>query len=130
WNVMIGAPTLRMDQRLVVNYSTAIQLKELHRSGNSHDLFLMSRVSSPDLEWLNAFSTLHQVMDPSLPNSFVIHLSSPLFVQPNDYILWLMLYDHATNKHNVAKRRLHVNEIPHDPLPYVYDYLPLIEFPA
>ena len=36
-------------------------------------------------------------------------------VQPGDYVLWLVLYDRQTGKHNVAKRRLRVPELRGDP---------------
>jgi hypothetical protein len=50
-------------------------------------------------------------------------------VQPGDYLLWVVLYDRMTGKHNLAKRRIHVSELRRDPLPELYLHSPLVEFP-
>src|SRR5947208_14403431 len=50
-------------------------------------------------------------------------------VQPGDYVLWLVLYDRQTGKHNVARRRMRVPEFRGDPLPDIYRHMPLVEFP-
>src|SRR3954469_19631518 len=53
WNFVVRPPYLRIDQRLEVSYSVRIAGKDLNRSGGSHELFLISRISTPDGEWLN-----------------------------------------------------------------------------
>src|ERR671934_3138579 len=54
WTLIVGNPYLRMDQRIEVGYFTRIRAKDLNRTGSAHDLFLLSRISTPDGEWLNA----------------------------------------------------------------------------
>ena len=51
-------------------------------------------------------------------------------VKPGEYVLWVVLYDRKTGRHNVARRRIQVREIGNDPLPFAYMSLPLVEYPA
>ena len=129
WTLIIRDAYLRMDQRLEVGYLTRIRAKDLNRTGSAHELFLVNRISTPDGEWLNAPSVLQQSIEKELPNNVEAQFPMRVCVQPGDYVLWLVLYDRKTGKHNVAKRRIRVPEISKDPLPEVYARLPLVEFP-
>src|SRR5262245_46600662 len=93
WSIQVGTPGLRMDQRLEIPYSVRIGAKQLNRSGNAHDLFLVTRMSSPDGEWLNEASILHREVDKKLPGNTAVQFEMRAFVQPGDYLLWLVLYD-------------------------------------
>jgi hypothetical protein len=129
WNLSVGNAYLRVDQRLEVSYTVRIPGKDLNRSGQNHELFLVNRVSTPDGEWLHEASIVKHNLEGQLPKNtfaeFVMHVA----VQPGDYVLWVVLYDRATGRHNVAKRRLHVSELRGDPLPGLYLHTPLVEFP-
>jgi hypothetical protein len=129
WNVEIGTPGLRMDQRLEVPYAVRIGAKQLNRAGSAHDLFLVTRISSLDGEWLNEPSILHQQIEEQLPGNASVQFDMRAFVQPGDYMLWVVLYDRTSGKHNVARRRIRVPEIEKDPLPYLFRGMPLAEFP-
>jgi hypothetical protein len=129
WRVTVRDAQLRMDQRLEVTYIASINSKDLNRSGSEHDLYLVSRISSPDAEWLNEPIVLRNPIEKELPKNVEAQFLMRVSVQPGDYLLWLVLYDRKTGKHNVAKRRVKVPEIRNDPLPAVYQHLPLVEFP-
>ena len=115
-----------MDQRLEVTYFASINGKDLNRSGNQHDLYLVSRISSPDAEWLNEPIVLRNTIEKELPKNVEAQFLMRVSVQPGDYLLWLVLYDRKTGKHNVAKRRVRVAEIRNDPLPTAFQHLPLV----
>src|SRR5262245_18393099 len=53
WDLRLGAPYLRVDQRLEVSYVIRLGAKDLNRTGKTHELFFVSRISSPDGEWLD-----------------------------------------------------------------------------
>src|SRR6266478_9695200 len=129
WRVTVREAQLRMDQRREVTYSASINGKDLNRSGNQHDLYLVSRISSPDAEWLNEPIVLRNTIEKELPKNVEAQFLMRVSVQPGDYLLWLVLYDRKTGKHNVAKRRLRVPELRGDPLPDLYRRIPLVEFP-
>ena len=129
WSVDVGSPGLRMDQRLEVPYGVRIGAKQLNRSGNAHDLFLVTRISSLDGEWLNEPSILRNDIEEQLPGNASIQFAMRAFVQPGDYLLWMVLYDRTSGKHNVARRKIRVPEIDKDPLPYLFKGMPLAEFP-
>jgi hypothetical protein len=128
WRVSIRQPYLRVDQRLEVAYSIRITGKELNRSGNSHELFLVSRISSPDGEWLHEPNIVRHTAE-KLDNTLQAEFLMRFVVQPGEYVLWIVLYDRETGKHSVARRRIRVSEIRGDPLPDLYSRMPLVEFP-
>ncbi len=128
WNFMVRDPYLRVDQRLEVSYTVRLSSKDLNRSGNVHELFLISRVSTPDGEWLNEPNIVRHAIE-QLPKNVQAEFLMRVVVQPGDYLLWSVLYDRKTGKHNLAKRRMKVAELRGDPLPDLYRRMPLVEFP-
>jgi hypothetical protein len=129
WDIRVRPPYLRIDQRLEVSYSARISSKDLNRSGDDHELFLVSRISSPEGEWLNEPRIVRHMLSGELANHLDLQFLMRVVVQPGDYVLWITLYDRKTGKHNVAKRRLRVSELRGDPLPDLYRRMPLVEFP-
>jgi len=130
WTFNVREAYLRVDQRLEVPYLARISGKELNRSGKNHELFLVSRVSSLDGEWLNEANVVRHTVEDQVPNNVQAEFRMRLVVQPGDYLLWAVLYDRKTDKHNVAKRRIKVAELRGDPLPDLYRRMPLVEFPS
>jgi hypothetical protein len=128
WNFRVRDPILRIDQRLEVSYTADIAAKDLNKTGNDHELFLISRVSSPDGEWLNEANIVRHTVESELPKNVQAEFQMRLCAQPGDYLLWAVLYDRKTGKHNVAKHRLHISEMRGDPLPDLYRRMPLVEF--
>ena len=128
WRFTVRPPYLRVDQRLEVAYSARISGKDLNRSGTTHELFLVNRISSPDGEWLNEPHIVRHTAE-QLANQVQAEFLIRVVAQPGDYVLWAVLYDRATGKHSVARRRLRVSEIRGDPLPELYRRMPLVEFP-
>jgi hypothetical protein len=129
WDLRVSEPFLRVDQRLEVLYSVKIDAKAINKAGSEHELFLISRVSTPDGEWLNQPSIVRETVDQQLANRMFMQFSMHVIVQPGDYVLWVVLYDRKTGKHNVTKRHFKVGEVHGDPLPNLYSRMPLVEFP-
>src|SRR5437899_1743234 len=129
WDLRLSEPYLRIDQRLEVSYVVRINAKDLNRIGKTHELFFVSRISSPDGEWLEQPNLSRYVIEQQLPNGVQTQFLMRVCVQPGDYVLWLVLYDRESGKHNVARRRMQVPEFRGDPLPDLYRRMPLVEFP-
>jgi len=129
WKFDVSQPSLRVDQRLEVGYVARISAKELARTGNKHEMFLVNRVSTMDGEWLNEPNIVRHTFEGKLANNVQIQFLMRVVVQPGDYVLWSVLYDRETGKHNLARRHIHVPEIHGDPLPNLYSRMPLVEFP-
>src|SRR5215467_8116977 len=66
WSFSVREAYIRIDQRLEVLYSGSIEAKDLNKSGARHELFLISRVSSADGEWLIEPSVLRQDIEDQL----------------------------------------------------------------
>jgi hypothetical protein len=128
WNFRVSDPYLRVDQRIEVSYMAGIRGKDLNRSGKAHELFFVSRISSPDGEWLEEPSVSRPV-DQDLSTNNQTQYFMRVSLQPGEYLLWVVLYDRQTGKHNLAKRRVRVSEFRGDPLPVLYRETPLVEFP-
>jgi hypothetical protein len=74
-------------------------------------------------------SIVRHTLEGQLPKNVQAEFLMHAVVQPGDYMLWVVLYDRMTGKHNLAKRRIHVSELRGDPLPELYRRTPLVEFP-
>ena len=129
WDLRITEPFLRVDQRLEVLFSLKIDARAINRTGSEHELFLISRISTPDGEWLNEPGIIRETVDQELANRTLVQFSMPVIVQPGDYMLWVVLYDRKTGKHNVTKRHFKVGDLHGDLLPNLYSRMPLVEFP-
>jgi hypothetical protein len=111
-----------------VSYMAGFRGKDLNRIGNTHELFFISRVSSPDGEWLEEASVsrpVEQQLSPHNQTQFFLRVC----LKPGEYLLWVVLYHRETGKHNLAKRRIKVPDLRGDPLPDLYEGTPLVEFP-
>ena len=128
WNLRVTEPFLRVDQRLEVLFSLKIEAKAINKTGTEHELFLISRISTPDGEWLNQPDIVRETLDQGLADGALVQFSMHVIVQPGDYVLWVVLYDRKTGKHNVTKRHFKVGELHGDPLPNLYSRMPLVEF--
>jgi hypothetical protein len=128
WTFTVTQPYLRPDQHLEVSYAARVSGKELNRSGPEHELFLVSRISTPDGEWLNDAHIVRHTVDGKLASNVQAEFLIRFVAQPGDYKIWAVLYDRKTGKHNVATRRVRVPEIRGDPLPNLYQRMPLVEF--
>lgn len=128
WDFRVDEPYLRIDQRLEVFYSARIDSKALIKTGKEHELFLISRVSTPDGEWLNQTSVLQKDLEPESTPNLRPEFFMRMVVQPGDYMLWAVLYDRTTGRHNVTKHHFKVSELHGDPLPDLYRRMPLVEF--
>jgi hypothetical protein len=129
WDFTVREPYLRVDQRIEVLFTGSIDAKDLNKAGAQHELFLISRVSTSDGEWLNETSVARQDIEDQLARHVQVQFVMRMVVQPGDYILWAVLYDRKTGKYNVAKRHFKVSELRGDPLPDLYRRMPLVEFP-
>ncbi len=129
WRLRISPAVLRMDQRIEVPYSATVRAKDLNRTGNDHELFLISVVSNSEGEWLTRPGVIRQIIDGDVPSEIELRFDTRAFVQPGDYLFWLVLYDTRTGKHNMTKRRVRVPGIRNDPLPDAFGRLPLVEIP-
>jgi len=130
WDFRVLDPYLRIDQRLEFSYSLLINAKDLNKTGNKHELFLISRISTPDNEWLGQPSILRESVEEELAKRLQVQLANRVVVQPGDYMLRVVLYDRKTGKHNVTKRHIKVGELHGDPLPDLYSRMPPVEFPV
>src|SRR5947199_2208493 len=129
WDLRLSDPHLRIDQRLEVSYLIRLNAKDLNRTGKAHELFFVSRISSPDGEWLDQPNIARYVVEQELPKGVQTQFFMRVCVQPGDYVLWLVLYDRQPGRHNVGRRRIRVPEFRGDPLPDIYRHMPLVEFP-
>jgi hypothetical protein len=128
WDFRVSDPYLRIDQRIEVSYIAAFKGKDFTRIGNTHELFFISRVSSPDGEWLEEPSVsrpVEQALSAHAQTQFFMRV----YLKPGDYLLWVVLYNRHNGEHNLAKRRIRVAEFRRDPLPDLYQSMPLVEFP-
>jgi hypothetical protein len=129
WKVQIRNAQLRMDQRTEIAYSVVIPGKDLRWSGGAHELIYVSGISAPDGRWLVAPKAGREVFAPGRYQDVQVRFSDCLLVRPGDYILWMVLYDRETERHNMVKRRIRIAERADDALPDLHKALPPAAFP-
>lgn len=127
WDLRVSEPFLSVNQRLEILCSLRMDAKAINNAGSEHELFLISRISTPEGEWLNPPDIVRETVDQKLPDRRSVQFFMRIAAQPGDYILWVVLYDRKTGKHNVAKRHFKVGELHGDPLPNLYSRM-LVEF--
>ena len=129
WKIEVKSPDVRMDQRLEIAYMARIPAKQLNKLANVHELFFIIGVNGADGKWLVEPKVVHQAVKSELPNDIELWFSDWIFTQPGNYVLWFVLYDRETEKHNVAKRPVKVSQLNNDPFPNMTERLPAIELP-
>ncbi len=112
-----------------VPYSAEIRAKDLNKLGDSHQLIFMSGVSRPDGEWLTTVKVVRYDVEKKLPDEDEIHFADAAFLQPGDYLLWLVLYDPETGKHSMEKHPVTVPKFDNDTLVHAGDHFPVAEIP-
>jgi hypothetical protein len=117
-----------MDQRHSVAYSVKIRLKNANGAAANRELVFVSRVSTIDGRWLTPPNAgRHSVI--SMPATGIqVEFNDCVFARPGEYVLWLVLYDIKTARHNVARQRIQIPQLKNDPLPQLNSRLPLVEF--
>src|SRR5437667_9910250 len=53
WDLRLSDPHLRIDQRLEVTNLIRLNAKDLNQIGNAPELIFVSRICSPDVDWLD-----------------------------------------------------------------------------
>jgi hypothetical protein len=129
WKVQVRSPQLRTDQRYEVAFNASVESKDLHWSQGPHELRVVTGVSSMDDRWLVPPKSGREVFPSTPPANVLIQFTDCLFVQPGDYVLWVVLSDSKNARHNVIKRRIRVSQFPADLWPAMNSKLPAVEFP-
>src|SRR3989442_15987234 len=104
WEFRVADPYLRIDQRLEVSYVARISARDLNRTGKTHELFFVSRVSSNDGEWLEQPNIARRVIEEELPRGTQAEFFMRVCVQPGDYLLWLVPFYCLNGKNQVDQR--------------------------
>jgi hypothetical protein len=128
WRVEVEKARLRMDQRVEVAYSSAIDGKDLMRLGVD-DLYLIAGIAHSNGEWLIPPKVVHQDKS-AIPSGTDLLFSDAVFARSGEYLLSLVLYDRHTGRHNVEKRRVVVSNLEEGLLPNAGKQLSQAEFPA
>ena len=82
WDFGVRDAYLRIDQRLEISYLARIDAKDLNRTGKTHELFLITRISTPDGEWLNEASIERHTIEDELPRRVQIEFFKRAAVGP------------------------------------------------
>jgi hypothetical protein len=128
WTTQISKPALNQHQRLMVNIKIQVDGAELiKREGQGKVLLLVQlRDQGGRLYQVHNELSLENVSPDA--NRTLAEYFQNAFVTPGDYQISLGLFVPKTGEHAIARRPLHVDPLPHDPLGDAWRDLPSVEF--
>jgi flagellar motor protein MotB len=129
WKVDVRKPELRMDQRYELSYGVEFRGKDLKWSHGPEEIRYVSGVSNADGQFLVAPQLSGYAFDKAENPDFRVRFTDCVFLQPGDYVLWIVVVDKNSAKRNVVQRKLHVPEFSSDVLPKLTSSSPAVEFP-
>jgi hypothetical protein len=127
WKTRFENTELRMDQRLEVAYTATLQTKDVNNLTGG-DLYFIAGVTDAAGKTLVPPKVVHRSLDGKIPDNKELRFSDNLIAQPGEYVLYLILYDRQTGRHNTVKRRTTVAPLSSDPLSNAARDLPQLEF--
>jgi hypothetical protein len=127
WKTRTENAELRMDQRLEVAYTATLQAKDVNNLFGG-DLYFIAGVTDAGARSLVPPKVVHRSLDGRIPENKELRFSDNLIALPGEYVLYLVLYDRQTGRHNTMKRRMTVTPLSGDPLPDAGKGLPQLEF--
>jgi hypothetical protein len=128
WSSEVSKPTLSQHQRLAINIKIQMDGSEvLKREGQGRLLLLIQmRDQTGRVFQTHNLLSLENVNPDS--NRTATQYLQDAFVLPGDYQVSLGLFVPKTGEHAITRRSLHVDPLPHDPLPDAWRELPSVEF--
>jgi hypothetical protein len=129
WKTVVGLPRLRMDQRFEISFNGRIDGKELRGTQASRELVFVAGISDMGGRMLVKPKASRQSYEAKLNKEVQVRFSDCVFMQPGDYVLWIMVYDRNSERHNLLKRHIRIPQFSSDPLPNLNTRLPVAEFP-
>jgi len=127
WTVAISPAELSTHQRLILRVTARVDGKELEKRRNSGAFeALIEYTDSTGHVWQNHSTIAPEKLQAAMQGQYLdIHFYA--FVLPGDYTVSLAVCDPKTFEHSVTVRKVHVNPLKPDPLPYAWSGLPAVD---
>lgn len=129
WKVQLFDVRLRPDQRLEQPFQVWIGGRQFAANDEGTDVYFIARISDNDGRWLGEPGRLSRHIEKPLARSAQLQFGLRPMVQPGEYILWVAVYDAATDRRSVARRPFRVEPIKKDFLEGAFNLVPAVEFP-
>jgi len=130
WKFRVDKPQLRMDQRYEIFFGGSIRGKNLQPSGSGWEYLYVSGVSDTEGNWIVQPKSNREHLDVELSSGFSLEFGDCVFLRPGEYLVWVALYEPASDRRNVAMRRVRVPANSTSDLPLLVSRTTEVEFPA
>jgi hypothetical protein len=128
WSTHISSPALGQHQRLTIDITIQVDGADLvkRRGQGKMQLLIQLRDQAGGLYQVHNALSLDDVK-PEASHSYSVYTQNTLVV-PGDYQAALGWFIASTGEHAIVRRALHVDPLPHDPLPDAWRELPSVAF--
>jgi len=128
WSAEVLPAHLGVHQRLSVVLSVRVDGSEFVKRSGPGQLVVFMEIRDHDDHAFRTHRALHfeEVKNPG--SLATVNFEQYAFVVPGDYQVAAAVYDTGSREHALKRIKLHVPDVPHDPLPDAWRSLPEVEF--
>ncbi len=129
WDLDVEDAELRMDQRLVLPLTARVRTDDLETDNIERDLTVWSWLTDREERLLAYSGPVRYTSGAGPSRDGEITFSLEPVVTPGDYLLWVLLYDAVSERHNLVREDIEVDTIDDDPFPGSFAGFPPASFP-
>jgi hypothetical protein len=128
WTAEVSPGRLSVYQRLSVNFAVRVDGAEFVKRSGPGQMVVFMEIRDRDDRVFRTHRALHFEDLKNAGNLAAVSFEQHAFILPGDYQVAAAIYDTGSKEHALKRIKLHVPEVPHDPLPNSWRGLPEVEF--
>src|SRR5579872_342670 len=125
WQLHVPPPRLSENQRLETFVGAFVDAGEFLKRG---PLLVFLQIRDRENRPYRSYTPLVPEKGQNLTEADSINWVQQICVTPGDYEVAVAVYDTRSKEHSLKRTKLHVGELPHDPLPGLWRDLTSVEF--
>jgi hypothetical protein len=128
WSMQVFPYRLGVQQRLRVGLSARIDGEEFVKRSGPGQMVVFVEIRDRDDRVFRTHRAMHfeELKNPEALAAVSFDLYA--LILPGDYQLAIAVYDSGSKEHTLKRTKLHIPELPHDPLPESWRGLPEVEY--
>lgn len=128
WSAEVLPSRLSVNQRLSAVLTVRVEGSEFVKRSGPGQMVVFMEIRDHDDHVFRTHRALHfeELKNPG--SLATVNFEQYAFVVPGDYQVAAAVFDTGSNEHALKRIKLHVPDVPHDPLPDAWRNLPEVEF--
>jgi len=128
WSTDVVQARLSVHQRLSVILAVRVDGSELVKRSGPGQMVVFMEIRDHEDRVFRTHRALHFEELKNLDSLASINFEQYAFILPGDYQVATAVFDTGSKEHALKRIKLHVPDVPHDPLPDAWRNLPEVEF--